>query len=150
MKRNQYEGEKFHEIEDPRDRIFGVYFWVRIIISVAMTLLIFLLCYFLEGRTLIVASNASFGSLAIMLVFAFFSFFNKRGYFDGLGYAVMVTFGFLTRQYRGSYGDYVEHMRDRREMSPDGRYPFIAYLIMAGIWLIVAIILYITFKMTVA
>lgn len=150
MSKNDYEGERFNAQEDPRDRIFGVYFWVRICVSVAITLLIFLLCYFLEGRKLIIASNASFGNFAIMLVFAFFSFFNKKGYFDGLGYGVMITFGFLTRQYRGSYGDYVEHMREKRELSPDGRWPFLAYLIMAGIWFVVAISIYISFKVIVA
>lgn len=141
-KNNDYERINFHEEDDPRDKIFGPYFWVRIGISIFITLLIFLLCYFLEGRNLLIASNASFGNLAIMLCFAFCSFFNRKGYFDGMGYAVMVTFSFVTRQYRGSYGDYVEYMKERRGLSEDGKWPFMAYLIMAGIWLIVAMVCY--------
>lgn len=149
-KNNDYERINSHEEDDPRDKIFGPYFWVRIGISIFITLLIFLLCYFLEGRNLLIASNASFGNLAIMLCFAFCSFFNRKGYFDGMGYAVMVTFSFVTRQYRGSYGDYVEYMKERRGLSEDGKWPFMAYLIMAGIWLIVAVVCYSLFKVSVA
>lgn len=52
-KNNDYERINFHEEDDPRDKIFGPYFWVRIGISTFITLLIFLFVLFLERKKFI-------------------------------------------------------------------------------------------------
>lgn len=136
------EPKKGGEVKDPGEAIFGRLFWIRLAFGILLTATIFLLCYFLGGRTLTIASDASFGNFAILVAFAFFSGFSAKGWFDGIGYGMTYMSSFLTRAFRGGYGDYVERRRERRALSEKGRWPFLAYLLLALLWLVPTIALY--------
>ena len=134
----------FNGKEDP---IFSIYFWIRLTVGISLTLVIFLIVFFVVNEAKILNTiNSSFANVCLMLTFAFFSYFFSKGYFDGIAYGMSYASSFITRAFRGSYGDYVEKRRAKREMGEETRFPFLPYLIIALVWLLVLIPSYIVFK----
>lgn len=135
----------FNGKEDP---ILTVSFWIRLGVGVFLTLTIFLIVFFLVSESEILNTiNASFANLALMLTFAFFSYFFDKGYFDGIAYGFTYMSSFITRAFRGNYGDYVEKQRKKREMAENTRLPFLPYLLVALLWFLILLPTYIVFKM---
>lgn len=137
----------FNDFNGKEDPIITVYFWIRLGVGVFLTLIIFLIVYFLVDESKILnIINSSFANLALMLTFAFFSYFFDKGYFDGIAYGFTYMSSLITRAFRGNYGDYLEKKRKKRELKEDTRFPFLPYLIVSLIWLLVLIPTYIVFK----
>ena len=134
-------------------RFFSLYlsrFLIALILTTALLITIVLLN--LTGDYLVSSLNASSIDFVLMLAAAFFSVATRKGFFDIFAYSA-IRFGAHLRPNKKDdeafYGVY-DYTKTKEIKRLDSKYFYIIYLVLAGIYLVVTIILYIIYRMNLA
>lgn len=134
-------------------RFFSLYlsrFLIALVLTIALLISIVLLN--LAGDYLVSSLNASFIDFVLMLAVAFFSVATRNGFFDIFAYSA-IRFGAHLRPNKKDdeafYGVY-DYTKTKETKRLDSKYFYIIYLVLAGIYLVITIILYIIYRMNLA
>ena len=130
-------------------RRFFFLYGIRFLIAFFVALLIFILIFVLTGPSLLSATNGAFYSLVIMLIAAFGSYATNAGFFDIVAYSGLRFLKRFTKSdkiHADFYGTY-DYTKSKETVRRESKKVFLVYLIVALLYLILTLILYLIYKL---
>lgn len=129
---------------------FFVLYGIRFLVAFAFTCVLFLIIVLLNlnGNYLVSSLNVSFVNFVLMIALAFFSFATNAGFFDIATYSLIrfsAHFRSNKKEEKMFYGVY-DYTKSKEIKRLDSKYFYLIYLVVAGIYLILTIILYICYR----